>query len=171
VARALGALQDILRCIFSNLASSRFPEAEADRGLEPTLDELVEHADDAVERADIEVLEQDATDEINVAVGTDREVRAVGRVVPLQEKPVQLLVMRRRIRHEIHLVTQRALMQIEVDRRRVPPLASEAHVPARYRGVVLDRLHPFLASHRSLEVRGDYVVLRAPHLRIEWPIG
>ena len=61
-----------------------------DRGLEPPLDELVEHADDAVELVDVEVLEQHATDEIHVAVGTDREVRAVRRVVAREQEPVEL---------------------------------------------------------------------------------
>ena len=42
-------------------------ERDADRHLEPSLDELVEHADDAVELVDGEVLERDAPDEVHVA--------------------------------------------------------------------------------------------------------
>ena len=103
--------------------------------------------------------------EIHVAVGTDREVRAVRRMVALQQEAVQLFVVRGRVGHEVHLVAQRALVQIEVDRRRVAPVATEAHVPARDLRVVLDRLHERLARDRPFEVRGDQVVLGAPHLR------
>ncbi len=53
--------------------------ADPDRGLEPPFDELVQHADDAVELVDVEMLEQHPADEIHVAVGSDREVRAVRR--------------------------------------------------------------------------------------------
>ena len=105
--------------------------------------------------------------QIHVAVGSDREVRAVHRVIARQQEPVQLLVMRRRIRHEIHLVAQRALMQIEIDRRRVAAVTTEPHVPARDLGVVLDGLHPFLACHRAFEVRGDQRMLLAEYFGIE----
>ena len=131
------------------------PEGDADRHLEPPLDELVEHPDDAVELLDVEMLEQHATDEIAVAVGADREVRAVRRVVARQHEAVELLVVRGRVGQEVHLVTQRALVQIEVDRRGVASVATEAHVPTRDLRVVLDRLHPRLARDRALEMRGD----------------
>src|SRR6185369_4816480 len=104
--------------------------ADADRGLEPPLDELVEGADDAVELLGIEVLEQHAADEIQVAVRTNREVRGVLIVIALQAKAIQLFVVRGRVGQEVHLVTQRALMQIEVDRGGVATVATEAHVPA-----------------------------------------
>ena len=83
VARPVDALQDHLQTFSDDLrrSSGQAPECDADRDLEPSLDELVEHADDAVELVDVEVLEQHAADEIAVAVGTDREVRAVRRVV------------------------------------------------------------------------------------------
>src|SRR5206468_3891551 len=74
VARGLDALQDYLKH-FQTI--SALGEADPDRGLEPPLDELVQHPDDAVELRDIEVLEQHPTDEVHVAVGSDREVRAV----------------------------------------------------------------------------------------------
>ena len=40
-------------------------------------------------------------------------------------------MVRGRVGQEVHLVAQRALVQIEVDRRRVAAVAAEAHVPAR----------------------------------------
>src|SRR5258706_7882611 len=90
---------------------------DPDRRLEPMFDELVEHSDDAIELVDVEMLEQHTTDEIDVAVGTDREVRAVGLMVAREEEPVELELIRRRVGEEVHLVTQRALVEIEVDRR------------------------------------------------------
>ena len=92
-------------------------------------------------------------------------MRAVRRVVALQQEAVQLFVVRGRVGHEVHLVAQRALVQVEIDRRRVAPVATEAHVPARDLSVVLDGLHPRLARDRPFEVRGDHVVLGASHLR------
>ena len=127
--------------------------------MEPALDGFVEHADDAVELGDVEVLEQRAADEVAVAVGADREVRAVHRVAALQQEPVQLLVVRGRVGQEVELVAQRALVEVEVDRRRVPALAPEPHVPARDARVVLDGLHPRLARDGPFEVLCDQRVL------------
>src|SRR4051794_7746270 len=59
-------------------------------GLEPAFGDLVEHADDAVELLDRQVLQRDATDEIHVAVGTERKARAVHRVVALEQELVEL---------------------------------------------------------------------------------
>src|SRR4051794_4751186 len=73
VARSISALQDNFTHF---LTVSALGEADPDRGLKPPFDELVEHADDAVELVDVEVFEEHATDEIHVAVRSDREVRA-----------------------------------------------------------------------------------------------
>src|SRR5207248_3872535 len=133
-------------------AISRATEPDADRRLEPALDVLVQRADDAIELGNIEVFEQHATDEIDVAVGADRKVRGVRRVIVLQQISIQLFAMRRRIRHEVQLVAQRSLVQVEVDRRGVTTVATEAHIPAWNRGVVLDGLHPRLARNRGLQM-------------------
>src|ERR1700704_3517437 len=96
--------------VTSRLAAA---EREPDDGLEPLLHQLVEHADDAVELVDIEVLEQRAGREVDVTVGTDREAGSVERVVPLQQEPVEVLVVPGRVGHEIELRSQRALMEVE----------------------------------------------------------
>ena len=49
-------------------------------------------------------------------------------------------------------------MQIEVDRRRVAPVAAEPHVPAAKLGVVLDGLDELLVGDDTLEVGRDEVV-------------
>ena len=97
-------------------------------------------------------------DEVEVAVGTDREAGAVHRVVALEQEPVQLEMVPRRIGQEVHLVAERALVQVEVDRRRVATVAPEPHVPAPQLRVVLDGLDIGLARDRALEVRGDELV-------------
>src|SRR5439155_22936142 len=96
VARAVYALQDNLQH-FQTI--SALGEADPDRGLEPPFHEVVEPPDDAVELGGIEVLEQHATDEVDVAVGAEREVRAVGLMVARQQEPVQLELVGRRIGH------------------------------------------------------------------------
>ena len=55
-----------------------------------------------------------------------RAVRAVGRVIAQQHEAVQRFVVTRWIRQEVHLVAQRPLMEIEVDRGRVAAVAAEA---------------------------------------------
>ena len=107
---------------------------------------------------DGEVLERDATDEVDVAVGAEREAGAVHRVVAPQQELVELEVVLRRQREEVHLVAQRALVQVEVDRGRVAAVAREAHVPATQLGVVLDSLDVRLRRDRTFEVRGDELV-------------
>ena len=121
----------------------------------------------------VEVLERDAPDEVDVAVGAEREARAVHRVVPAQEELVELHDTRRlrafaRFGHrqEVHLVAQRALVQVEVDRGRVATVAREAHVPATQLGVVLDVLDVRLGRDRPFEVRADELV-RALELTLE----
>src|SRR5262245_2119348 len=92
VARSFSALQHILR-LFSTISAFSVPDA--DGGLEPPLDELVDAADDAVELGHVEVLEQHATDEIQVTVGSGREVRGVRMVVAFEQEAVQLELVRR----------------------------------------------------------------------------
>src|SRR5262249_61807527 len=58
------------------------PERDPDDGLEPGLDRLVDHADDAVQLRLAQMLQRHPTDEVEVAVGADGEARAVHRVVP-----------------------------------------------------------------------------------------
>src|SRR5829696_164900 len=131
------------------------PVGELHDRLEPAFGELVEHADDAVELFDGEVLEGDAAHEVHVAVGAEREPRAVHRVVALQQEFVELAMVLGRQREEVHLVAQRALVQVEVDRGGVAALAREAHVPAAQRRVVLDGLDVRLRRDRTLEVGRD----------------
>src|SRR4051794_18597888 len=118
VARGSDALQDYFK---QTDVTSRFCEPETNCGLEPPFDEFVEHADDAVEFTRVEVFEQHAPEQIEVAIGPDREVRAVRLMVALQQEAIELLVVLRRIGHEIDLVPQRALVKVEVDRCRVAP--------------------------------------------------
>ena len=116
--------------------------------------------------ADGEVLERDAPHEVDVAVGPDREARAVHRVVATQQELIELEVVRRRKRQEVHLVAQRALVEIEVDRGRVTSVAREPHVPPAQLGVVLDDLNVRLVGDRPFEVRGDESVRVFETLRL-----
>ena len=90
--------------------------------------------------------------------GPIEKLRAVHRVVALQQEPVEVGRVRRGIRKEVHLVAQRALVQIEVDRGGVASVAPEAHVPTPQLRVVLDGLDPRLGRDDVLEVRGDQIV-------------
>src|SRR4029450_7132046 len=105
------------------------PERDGHDGLEPRLDGLVDHADDAVQLGDAQVLEGHPTDEIEVAVRPDREARAVHRVIAAQQVPVELEMVRRWVGKEVHLVAQRPLVQVEVDRRGVAPVHPEPDGP------------------------------------------
>src|SRR5439155_25867003 len=96
--------------------------------------------------------------EVHVAIGAEREARAVHRVVVREQVPVELEVVRGRVGQEVHLVVEAALAQVEVDGGRVAPVAREAYVPASELGVVLDVLYVRLGGDGTLEVRGDELV-------------
>ena len=67
-------------------------------------------------------------------------------------------MVRGRVGEEVHLVTQGALVQIEVDRRGVAAIAPESHVPAAQLRVVLDVLDVLGRGNGPFEVPGDELV-------------
>ena len=115
---------------------------------EPTLGEHIYAADNPIEFSFVDMGEKSSTLEVDLAVRRDTRSDAVGIIVRPQQQVADLRMVKRRSRQEIHLVVQRPLMEIEIDRRGVTAIATEAHIPTRDRSIELDRLDVLLVGNR-----------------------
>ena len=122
---------------------------------EPTLGKHIYASDNPVKFSFVDMGEESSTFEVDLAVRRDTRSDPVGIIVRPQQQVADLRMVKRRSRQEIHLVVQRPLVEVEVDRRGVAAVATEAHIPTRDRGIELDRLDVLLVRNRLGEVLMD----------------
>src|SRR5690606_38219970 len=137
----------------SRRAAEAGGEADAQHRLEPALDPLVERAEDAVELVLVDGGVGDLAHEEDGVLLADGERRAVQPGVQPQQVLVEGARVLLRRRHDVGLVVQGALAQVEPDREDVLGLTPHPHEPPSLaRGAVaLDGLHDRVLRPLALE--------------------